>query len=205
MHLFKFKLLPFVLVLLFSIQSCAEMQNWVSSRSPVKKSAPVKHTSQTSGQASAQAVILAQKHMKAGEYQEVINIYNNEYREQPQDLSLMKEYVKSLDEIKSTADTALEKGDRGSAGRLYYALHNNYSKFNGFEQRLSFNKDNLNTKLTYCKKNLARQGFEEYRKGNLDKAIVLWQELLAIDPNNNDINEAVRTATQQQKNLQGKN
>ena len=49
------------------------------------------------------------------------------------------------------------------------------------------------------------QGFQEYRKGNLDKSIVLWQSLLAIDPHNKDIKEAVRTATQQQKNLQEKN
>ncbi|HWR68850.1 MAG TPA: hypothetical protein VN416_07495, partial [Desulfomonilia bacterium] len=166
---------------------------------------PVKHTSQTSGQATTQADNLAQKHMKAGEYQKAIDIYNKEYLKQPQDLSLIKEYVRSLDAIKSTADMTLEKGDVASAGRLYYALHNNYTKFNGFKQMLSFNKANLNTKLTYCKKTLTRQGFEEYRKGSLDKAIVLWQELLAIDPNNEDIKETVRTATQQQKNLQGKN
>jgi cytochrome c-type biogenesis protein CcmH/NrfG len=49
------------------------------------------------------------------------------------------------------------------------------------------------------------QGFQEYRKGNLNKAIALWQSLLVIDPNNKDIKETVRTATLQQKNLQEKN
>jgi tetratricopeptide (TPR) repeat protein len=143
--------------------------------------------------------------MEAGEYQKAIDTYSGEYRKQPQDRSLIKEYAKSLDGIKSTADKRLEKGDLAVAGRLYNILQNNYKKFKGFEQMLSFNNAYLNTKLTYCKKTLSKQGFEEYRKGDLHKAIVLWQGLLAIDPHNKAIKEAVRTATQQQKNLQENN
>lgn len=118
---------------------------------------------------------------------------------------MMKEYAKSLEGIKSTADKALEKRDFASAGRMYYVLQDNYTKFNNVTQMLTFNSAYLNTKLSYCKKSLSMQGFQEYRKGNINKAIVLWQSLLVIDPNNKDIKEAVRTATLQQKNLQGKN
>jgi tetratricopeptide (TPR) repeat protein len=213
------KLLLFALIVLLSFQSCAEMKTWLSPKSSVKTSAPIKHTPQTSrssvktsasvthtspasSQAPAQAANLAKKHMDAGEFQKAIDIYSDEYQKQPQDLSLMKEYAKSLDRIKITADKALDKGDLAAAGRLYNILQNNFRKFNGVEQMISFNNAYLNTKLNYCKKTLSKQGFEEYRKGDLNKAVVLWQMLLAIDPNNKDIKEAVRTATQQQKNLQ---
>ena len=117
----------------------------------------------------------------------------------------MKEYVKSLESIKSAADKALDKEDFASAGRMYYVLLKNYPHFNEVDKKLSFNSAQLNAKLSYCKKSLSRQGFQEYRKGNLNEAIVLWQSLLAIDPNNTDIKEALRTATLQQKNLQEKN
>lgn len=203
------RLLLFVLILLFSVQSCAEMKSWTSPKSPVKTPAHVKHApqapSQTPTQAPPQAENLAKKHMEAGEYQKAIEIYSDECRKQPQDLPMKKEYAKSLEGIKSTADKALEKGDFGSAGRMYYVLQNNYTKYNDVAQMLSFNSAYLNTKLSYCKKSLSMQGFQEYRKGNINKAIVLWQSLLVIDPNNKDIKEAVRTATQQQKNLQIKN
>lgn len=143
--------------------------------------------------------------MLSGEYQKAINTYHEEHRKQPKDLPLMKEYAKSLNGIKLAADNALEKGDPAAAGRLYYVLQNNYSKFHDIENMLCFNSSSLAAQLTCCRKSLSKQGFEEYRKGNLDRAITLWQGLLAIDPNNKDIREAVRTATQQQKNLQIKN
>jgi tetratricopeptide (TPR) repeat protein len=142
--------------------------------------------------------------MEAGEYQKAIDIYSAECRKQPQDPPLMKEYAKSLNGIKSTADKALEKSNFASAGRMYYVLQNNYAKFNDVDRMLSFNSAYLNTKLSYCKKSLSVQGFQEYRKGNLNKAISLWESLLAIDPNNEDIKVTVKTAKQQQKNLKEK-
>lgn len=218
MDLLRPKLLLFVLIPLLTLQSCAQMKSWISPKGPVKTSAHVKHTPQTptqeqtlarqnqaASQAPVQAATLAKKHMEAGEYQKAIDIYSDECRKQPKDLPLMKEYAKSLEGIKSTADKALEKRDFASAGRMYYVLQNNYAKFNDVAQMLSFNSAYLNTKLSYCKKSLSMQGFQEYRKGNLTKAIGLWQSLLVIDPNNKDIKEAVRTATLQQKNLQEKN
>lgn len=66
---------------------------------------------------------------------------------------------------------------------------------------LSFNAPYLNTRLSHCKKSLSVQGFQEYRNGRINNALLLWQGVLDIDPNNKDIKEAVRTAKLQQKNL----
>jgi cytochrome c-type biogenesis protein CcmH/NrfG len=199
------------------------MKSWVSPKpkSPVKTSAQVKRSSQVPsqasgktatlarqqqvpGQASIQGATLARQYMEAGEYQKAIDIYSAECRKQPQNPSLMKEYAKGLNGIKSTADKALEKKDFASAGRMYYVLQNNYAKFNDVDKMLSFNSAYVNTKLSYCKKSLSMQGFQEYRKGNLNEAIALWQSLLVIDPNNEDIKVSVKTAKQQQENLKEK-
>ena len=194
-------LLVFIGVLLPIVMSCAEMKSWISPKSSVQTSAPVKDYPQTSSQTSEQAN-QAKKLIEAGEYQKAIDVYNVEYQKHPHDLSLAREYVKSIENIASAADKALDKEDFASAGRNYDVLLKNYAHFKGFDKELSFNSIYLNEKLSYCKKAIFKQGFQEYRKGNLSEAIALWQDLLVIDPQNTDIKKALSTATLQQKNLQ---
>lgn len=200
----KSKLLVFILMLLPIVQSCAGMKSWVSQKISVQTSASVKDSSRTSIQSSTQTASLVKEHMEAGEYQKVIDIYNVEYRKHPNDQALMREYVKSIEKIKPVADKALDKEDFAFAGSIYDVLLKNYPHFKGLENKLSFNSTHLNEKLSYCKKALFKQGFQEYRKGNLSGAIALWQDLLVIDPQNTDIKESLRTAKLQQKKLQEK-
>ena len=203
-HLRGSILLVFIGMLLPIVMSCAEMKSWISPKNSVQTSAPVKDYSQTSSQTPTQAANPAKKHMDAGEYQKAIDVYNVEYQKHPHDLSLAREYVKSVENIASAADKALDKKDFASAGRNYDVLLKNYAHFKGLDKELSFNNIYLNEKLCYCKKAIFKQGFQEYRKGNLGEAIALWQDLLIIDPQNTDIKKALRTARLQQKNLQEK-
>ena len=203
-HLRGSILLVFIGMLLPIVMSCAEMKSWISPKNSVQTSAPVKDYSQTSSQTPTQAANPAKKHMDAGEYQKAIDVYNVEYQKHPHDLSLAREYVKSIENIASAADKALDKKDFASAGRNYDVLLKNYAHFKGLDKELSFNSIYLNEKLCYCKKAIFKQGFQEYRKGNLGEAIALWQDLLIIDPQNTDIKKALRTARLQQKNLQEK-
>lgn len=188
--LFKPKYLLFLCAALLLFPSCAGEKAQVVPKTPMP--AP----------ASSRAASQAQKQVEAGHYQKAIEIYSDEHRKNPQDRSLAREYAKSLESIKSAGDQRFEKGELAAACRMYHALHINYAKFRGMEQTLSFDHRDLDEKLTYCKKTLSKQGFEEYRKGNLSQAIRCWQGLLAIDPNNKAIKDALRTARQQQKNLQ---
>jgi hypothetical protein len=81
-------------------------------------------------------------------------------------------------------------------------LLKNFPYFKDFAQDLSFDKDQLSSKVTTCKTALYHKGFQEYRAGNLNEAISLWQGYLTIDPHNPDIRKALNTARTQQKNLQ---
>jgi len=200
----KSKLLVLILMLLPIVQSCGGMKSLISPKSSDRTSAPAKDSSQTSIQSSTQTASLAKEHMMAGEYQKAIDIYNVEYLKHPHDQALAREYVKNIEDIKPVADKALDKEDFASAGRIYDVLLKNYPHFKGFENKLSFNSTHLNEKLSYCKKALFKQGFQEYRKGNLSGAIALWQDLLVIDPQNTDIKESIRTAKLQQKKLKEK-
>ena len=212
------RLFVIIVMLLPIVQSCAGMKSWIPKKNSVSKPVSVKDPSMKSGQApapvkptspifnktSAQAVDLAKKHIEAGDYQKAIDIYNVECQKNPLEEALVMEYVKCIETIKSDADKALDKEDFASAGRCYNTLLQNDPHFKKLEKKLSFKSTCLNEKLSCCKKAIFKQGFQEYRKGNLSGAIALWQDLLAIDPHNKGIKEALRTAKLQQKNLQQK-
>ena len=140
--------------------------------------------------------------MTTGKYQKAIDLYQAEYEKHPQDRVLVKDYVQSLEEIKTAADRALNREDFASAGNAYNVLLKNYPDFKGFAHRLSFDRAQLHSRLTNCKTALSKKGFQEYREGNLSEAISLWQDYLALDPHNTDIKKALNTAKTQQKNLQ---
>jgi tetratricopeptide (TPR) repeat protein len=158
----------------------------------------------TSSQASVQEPGSNKKLMKTGDHQKNIDIYKAEYAKNPQDQALLREYVKSLEEMNDAADSSFEREDYTSAGKTYNVLLKNYPAFKAFAHMLSFERAKLNAKLTDCKTALSKKGFQEYRQGNLSEAIALWQGYLAIDPNNADIKKAVNTAKMQQKNIQQK-
>ena len=200
----KSKLFVIILVLLSILQSCAEMKSRTETETPVKTSQPLKKTSMKSLTKKAKVVDPAKEHMKAGDYQKAITVYRVAYRKHPNSKTLLGAYVKSIEKIKSDADAAWDKADFASAGRKYDLLLKNYSHFNGFEKKLSFNSNHLNENLDHCKKALFKQGFREYRKENLNGAIKLWQHLFDIDPQNPDIKKMLRTAKMQQKNLEEK-
>ncbi len=137
--------------------------------------------------------------------QKGIDDYRVECAKHPKDQALTKEYIKGLEDLRTSADGELAKGEFASAGRLYNVLFKNYRDFRTFSKKLSFDRTYLRKRLSYCKTILSRKGFEEYRKGNLNEAIGYWHGYLAIDPNNADIRKALNTASVQQKNLEQKN
>ncbi len=184
--------------LLATMVSCADTPQWISSKiqddpppPPVESGPPP----------SRQAVDRARPHMQAGEYQKAIDAYHAGHRKAPRDQSLLEAYVQSLESMADTADQARARQEIGAAGKTYAILLKNYPRFTGFEQELSFTRSSLNAKLADCKKTLFKQGFQEYRKGNLSRSIAVWEDLLVIDPQNTDIKEALRTAKLQRKNL----
>ena len=167
-----------------------------------KVAAPVREQSLPAIEASAQAARLAKIKMDAGEYQKATDIYAVAHQKHPRDQSLLKEYVQSIEKIKTIADEVFAREDFKSAGQLYAVLIKNYPSSEGPGVNLSFKIAHLDEKYSTSKKMISRQGFEAYRKGNLSQAIGLWQALIDIDPNNSDIIKALNTAKLQQENLQ---
>ncbi len=106
-----------------------------------------------------------------------------------------------MEEIKGLADKALARKDFVAAGKGYAVLWRESPMAQQAGLSLSFSRDDLDEGVKECRTQLTREGLDQYRKGNLKKAIVIWQGLLQFDPDNAEIRKAVDTATEQLKKL----
>lgn len=161
---------------------------------------PAQKTATSSADKTKRHIVISAQNPQKG-----IESFRIQCARNPQDQALIKEYIKGLEDLRSSADSASAKGDFTSAGRLYKVLFVNYQEFRPFTTMLSFDRDYLHAKLSYCKTILSGKGFEEYRKGRLSEAISYWQDYLSIDPSDEGIRKAVNTASDQRKNLKQTN
>jgi len=141
-------------------------------------------------------------HLRAEEFPKAIVIYREAYQKYPQDPTVRSGYIKTLESIKSGGDRAFERSDFALAGRVYRILLNNLSSVSRLNGFISFNREGLTARIRDCKKILFEKGLEQYRSGNLNQAIALWENILAFDPENQEIKKAVDMATLQLRNLQ---
>ena len=143
-------------------------------------------------------------YFEAGELQKAIDSYCAALKKYPQEKTILKEYIKTLEEMKRLADEASAKEDFASAGKAYSVLGKNHSFYEKVAQPPAFSSGSLEEGLKKCRTRLTQKGLEQYRKGNLAEAISLWQGILLFDPDNIEIKKAVDTATQQLKKLRKK-
>lgn len=180
-----------VLLLLFIFSSCMLM----------KEAPPPKVKTAPPPQASVQTPDHDRHLSTPGHPNQVIDSYKTEIEKTPKNEDVIRNFAKSLEAMHKTAERSYGRHDYASAGKTYYLLLKRYTDFKDAAHLLSFNKTQLNARLTNCKTALYQKGFQEYREGNIGNAIATWQDYLEIDPDNADIKRALSTAKAQQRNL----
>jgi len=140
--------------------------------------------------AAAQAV-------KAGNFVKAIDLFLSALKENPGDAELTVKYRGTVDEIKAIADNAFVAEDFARAGKVNALLLKNFASFEGLKPPVVFDREALNGTVAACRERLTKTGLAEYRKGNLAKAIAVWEDLLSFDPDNAEIRKAVTTAKTQ--------
>lgn len=135
---------------------------------------------------------------------QVIDTYKAAMDKAPQNQDLMRDYAKNLEAMHNAAERSYSRQDCAPAGKIYHLLLKRYPDFKDIAHLLSFNRTQLNTRLTHCKTALYQKGFQEYREGHLSRAIATWEDYLEIDPDNADIKRALSTAKAQQHNLRNR-
>lgn len=107
-----------------------------------------------------------------------------------------------MEEIKGLADRSVARKDFVAAGKGYAVLWREYPMAQQVGLSLSFSRNDVDEGIKNCRTQLTREGLDQYRKGNLKEAIVIWQGLLQFDPDNAEIQKAADTATEQLRKLQ---
>ena len=136
-----------------------------------------------------------------GEYQKALDAYTSVLAMYPEDTEVILSYVGMFESIRNTADKAFEEGDAQARGEFYYFMLENYTRFQNFEVKPSFQREILLAEIAECSTSLNQKALIQYRAGNLDDAISIWKGILTFDPGNKDIRQTMETAAEQLKTL----
>ncbi|HUT08181.1 MAG TPA: hypothetical protein VMY15_04995 [Candidatus Latescibacteria bacterium] len=139
----------------------------------------------------------ARQALKAGNFVRAIEIYQTALKENPGDAELAAKYRGTVNQIMAIGDKAFGAKNFAQAGRVNTVLLGDYASFEGLRPPVAFSQEALKDVISACGESLTKTGLAEYRKGNLAKAIVVWEGLLSFDPDNAEIKKAVNTAKTQ--------
>ncbi|MGA2533604.1 MAG: tetratricopeptide repeat protein [Candidatus Aminicenantales bacterium] len=139
----------------------------------------------------------ARQALKAGNFARALDTYQAALKENPGDADFAAKYRGMVNDIKAAGDRALGDKDFAQAGRVNVFLLKNFPSFEGLRPPVAFSRVTLSEAIAVCRDGLTKAGLEEYRKGNLAKAIAVWEDLLTFDPDNAEIKKAVNTARTQ--------
>jgi tetratricopeptide (TPR) repeat protein len=115
-------------------------------------------------------------------------------------------YARGVGELRAMGAKALAAKDYAEAGKITGLLLKNLDSFKGLgapAERGASDRKDLAESLRGGSSGLTNNGLAEYRKGNLEKAMAIWADLLAFDPDNAEIKKAVETAKAQLGLLKG--
>jgi len=139
----------------------------------------------------------ARQEMTAGNLAKALGLYLPLFKEYPRDAVLSSRYVRFVQDIRALADKAKADGNFGQAGMAYALLAGDLPAFDARQAVPLLSRAGLKAAIALCRESLTKAGLAEYRKGNLEKAIAVWESLLLFDPDNAEIKKAVETAKTQ--------
>lgn len=141
--------------------------------------------------------IQARQELGAGSYEKALTTYQAALRDYPGDKTLKDGYAGVIAALRAAGAKALAAKDYAQAGKDFGLLLKYAASSGGPGAGTGSNRKEMDEAIKLCSANLTKRGLAEYRKGNLDKAIAVWESLLIFDPDNVEIKKAVETAKAQ--------
>lgn len=135
--------------------------------------------------------------VRAGNFSKANDTFLTALKESPTDADLAANYRRTLGEIKAIGDRAFAAREFSRAGMVNTFLLKIYPSCERLKPPVAFTREGLREAISACRESLTQTGLEEYRKGDLAKAIAAWEGLLAFDPDNAEIKKAATTAKTQ--------
>jgi hypothetical protein len=144
----------------------------------------------------------AKKRLVEKDFPNALNDYDAVNVKYPGDALVEGEYLGAFEFVHREAIRARKQEDCVTAGRDVYLLLDRLENLGDLAKRLSFPEKELQALLVECRGSLERKGLEKYRGGDLEGAIALWKSLLAFDPGNEEILNAIETASVQLEGME---
>jgi tetratricopeptide (TPR) repeat protein len=127
-----------------------------------------------------------------GYLQKAIDGYTAALQKYPDVTIVIKDYIQTLEEIKTSADNAYEAKNYVSAEQRYSILLNNFSRFKTFENSLSFTPKHLSRRIKECF--MARSKIQAYnaiKSGDYTKALEIHKLAIQAFPEDPPLKESL--------------
>jgi tetratricopeptide (TPR) repeat protein len=129
----------------------------------------------------------SQQYLQAGDFQKAIDTCQTTYEAYPDAQTVLNNYIKTLQEIKASADRFFETKDFVSAIRIYSLLSRNFPRFQRLEKSLPFTKGFLAAQLRNSINKISeRQARQAFEAGDFEKAIEVYNIRYLENPDDAD-------------------
>jgi tetratricopeptide (TPR) repeat protein len=142
--------------------------------------------------------------LEAVDYPRALEVYRVLLSEYPADAVVRGKCATAAREVWNAGNKALRAKDYARAGVAHALLLRNLASFERLGPELGFTRADLTKTVADCRGKLMTSGLAEYRKGNVTRAVAIWQSLLAFDPDNAEAKKALETAKIQMREAEKK-
>lgn len=95
------------------------------------------------------------------------------------------------------ADALRGRGDLPGAGKIYRLVVEAYPRTPALIVQVKRSREQLLGDIGFCAERMMENGIAEYRRGRMEEALALWQNILSFDPKNTGARRAVDTSRRQ--------
>ncbi|MGB7972609.1 MAG: hypothetical protein WCF31_11660 [Candidatus Deferrimicrobiaceae bacterium] len=139
--------------------------------------------------------------MKEGKFERALEHFVDVWKEIPGYPGVEENFHTALEGLKKSGDDAYRQGKLGEAGKRWAATMRFLSHPALKEGMPAISKGGLKGSIDKVTAQLMEKGLADYREGRLEEAIATWRDILAYDPENEEANKSLKTATTQLENL----
>jgi len=187
--------ISFICLLSILSLSCSFLKQDV--RTPVKRD-EVKDGTQVEDAVTKKRIrmLLLKKH-----YAKTLEVIRKAVKSGRPEVSYGEECVISINGLADEGISDFTRENYDSAGMIFRTIIENYPVDKGLRAGINHSLEETNSYLETCSAKLMDQGLLEYRRGDLETAILTWRKILKFNPEYMDVKKMIETATVQAENL----
>lgn len=136
------------------------------------------------------------------EFARALEVIKGQVKSGKSELSFRNQYVASLNGLARKGVRLFSEKDYAPAGINFRKVMNHFPTHRAIWADMHYSPEDIRSYIKTCAEKLMEEGLMEYRKGNLEKAISIWETILKFNSTYSEAKRTIDTATIQLKNLE---